>query len=97
MRYQRELPADASAEMVGQAEEHVRAHLSAVASADDDPETNADDVVVTVQRGEGAVLVVGELDAEPIAPYLRDDFDPEEDVATNPLTVPSIADEEGGR
>jgi len=38
------------------------------------------------------VLITGTLDREPIAAYLRDDFDPEADVAANPLSVPSIED-----
>ncbi|SDG94826.1 hypothetical protein [Klenkia brasiliensis] len=78
MRYVRDVPADDESAL--QAErEHVVAHLSAVAAADDDPETNADDVRVWVQRHpeDPALLrVVGELDADPDAPYLRDDFDP---------------------
>jgi hypothetical protein len=58
---------------------HAIAHLSAVASADDDPETNADDVRVTVgdhPEREDLLRITGELDAEPDAPYLKDDYDP---------------------
>lgn len=59
--------------------EHVRAHLSAVADADDDPDTNANDVVIELQshpEDAGMVRIVGTLDAEPVAPYLDPDFDP---------------------
>lgn len=95
MRYTRELPGDASPEALADAEAHVRAHLSAVASEDDDPETNADDVTVHVERQGGTIMVVGELDAEPVAPYLAADFDPERDVQDNPLTVASITEGAG--
>lgn len=72
---------------------HVRAHLSSVASVDDDPEAFAEAVdIVAVAQGEGGVLITGTLDREPVADYLRDDFDPEQDVANNPLSVPSIED-----
>lgn len=96
MEYTQDLPADPSPEDLARAEEHVRAHLSAVASADDDPETNADDVRVRLEPHEGGVRVIGTLEAEPVAPYLLPDFDPEEDVRANPLTVPSINDLTGG-
>lgn len=58
---------------------HVRAHLSAVADADDDPETNADDVVIAVQdHPDDPTMkrIVGTLEAEPVAPYLDPDYDP---------------------
>lgn len=58
---------------------HVIAHLSAVAAEDDDPETNADDVQVWVighPDNPGLLRIVGELDAEPNADYLRPDYDP---------------------
>ncbi|MFC6090885.1 hypothetical protein [Saccharothrix lopnurensis] len=75
MRYTRDLPEDSSEDAITAAVEHVRAHLSAVAAADDDPETNADDVRVRVERQQGRIWVLGELDAEPDAPYLAADFD----------------------
>jgi hypothetical protein len=72
---------------------HVRAHLSSVAAEDDDPRRYAEDVdIVAAVDGDG-VLVTGTLDREPVAAYLRPDFDPEADVAANPLSVPSIEDE----
>lgn len=54
-------------------EAHVRAHLSAIADADDDPETNADDVVVSVVELVDGFYVHGSLNAEPQADYLRGD------------------------
>lgn len=78
--YSRTLPEDASEEQIEEAEHHVRAHLSAVADTDDDPATRAEDVVVRVERQEGRVLVIGELDAEPDAPYLKPGFDAFADV-----------------
>lgn len=78
MRYVRDVPIND-----GQALEleraHVIAHLSAVASADDDPETNANDVQVWTERHPDdpkQLRIVGELDAEADAPYLKPDFDP---------------------
>ena len=78
MRYVRDVPrGDAAALEAERA--HVIAHLSAVADADDDPETNADDVRidVTAHPDDPAQLrIVGELDAEPNAPYLHPGHDP---------------------
>lgn len=73
--YARELPPDADDDLIARTEAHVRAELSARADADDDPETNADDVEVTVERLADKVRVVGTLDAEPNAPYLQPGFD----------------------
>lgn len=93
--YTRDLPQDAARDLVDETIAHVRAHLSAVADADDDPETNADDVRVRVEHRDGRIWVAGELDAEPVAPYLGREFDPEQDVRDNPLSVPSIQDDGG--
>lgn len=71
-------------------EAHVRAHLSSVAAADDSPATHADAVRIARADADDGVLVTGELDAEPDAPYLRPGFTAEEDVAANPLPVESI-------
>lgn len=73
--YARELPPDASTELIASTEEHVRAEMSARAAGDDDPETNADDVEVNVERLADKIRVVGTLDAEPDAPYLQPGFD----------------------
>lgn len=88
MRYSRWSPPATVAEV----ESHVRAHLSSVATPDDDPMRLAGNVVITRVRQDGGVLVIGELDAEPVADYLRDDWTPEQDIANNPLSVPSIQD-----
>lgn len=80
MDYTRDLPEDSSQEVIDQVVEHVRAELSARADADDDPTTRAEDVQVRVERQDGRIRVIGELDAEPDAPYLREDFDAFADV-----------------
>ena len=72
---------------------HVRAHLSSIASPEDNPDAFADQVAIVLEDVDGGVLVHGELDAEPAADYLRDDWTPEQDVAANPLRVLSIEDE----
>ena len=59
--------------------EHVTAHLSAIAAEDDDPETNADDVVIDFgphPDDSNMTRIVGRLDAEPNAPYLQPGYDP---------------------
>lgn len=81
MKYSRHLPEDATQDMVDETIAHVRAHLSAVAASDDDPETNADDVTVRTEHHNGRIEIIGELDAEPDAPYLKDDFDPYQGVS----------------
>ena len=78
MRYVRDVPAG-NDEALEAERAHVVAHLSAVADADDDPETNSDDVRIWTERhpdDPGLLRIVGELDAAPDAPYLRPDFDP---------------------
>lgn len=61
-------------------QEHVRAHLSSIADADDDPTTNADDVSVTVYTlDDGHYYVYGSLDAEANAPYLKEGYDPDKE------------------
>lgn len=83
MRYARWSPS----EVVDDVEAHVRAHLSSVADPDDSPIAHADEVRISREDSDGGVLVTGELDAEPDAPYLRPGFTPEDDIAANPLTV----------
>lgn len=77
-------------EKAGDVAVHVRAHLSSVASADDDPDEYAAEVDVTAAADGDGVLITGTLDRDPVADYLRPDFDPEQDVTANPLSVPSI-------
>lgn len=89
LTYSRWTPPHALAEV----ESHVRAHLSSVATEDDDPVALSADVVITRTEQDDGILVTGELDAEPVADYLRDGWTPEQDIENNPLSVPSIEDE----
>ena len=78
MRYTRDAPRG-DHDAIAAERAHVIAHLSAVADADDDPDTRAEDVatwVVTHHSDPDLVVIVGELDAEPDAPYLKDGYDP---------------------
>lgn len=72
---------------------HVRAHLSSVASEDDSPDRYAAEVDISAVAHDRGILITGRLDREPVADYLRPDFDPEQDVEANPLTVPSIEED----
>jgi hypothetical protein len=92
MRYSRWSPFDQLPLVI----EHVRAHLSAVCSPDDDPDRYAGEVETDVAEQDGGMLVTGYIARGPAAAYLRDGFDPEADVDANPLTVPSIQGEGGG-
>lgn len=82
MRYRRDVRHDDLAAIVAEWE-HIVAHLSSIAAEDDDPETNADDVRVTigahVDGDPEMVSILGTLDAEPNAPYLREDYNPAAD------------------
>jgi hypothetical protein len=83
---------------------HVTEHLSSVADEDDNPNTHAGSVNISIEPavresdGMTGFIIQGYLDADPVAPYLREDFNPEDDIANNPLSVPSILDNktEGG-
>lgn len=86
LRYSRWSPPEA----VDEVEAHVRAHLSSVAHPDDNPADFAELVEITRQEQDGGVLIIGQLDADPIAPYLLQGFHPEDDVLANPLTVDPI-------
>ena len=77
-------------EVAGEVAAHVRAHLSAVATEDDDPDRYAGEVDIAVAVEGDGVRVTGSLDRDPVAAYLRPGFDPEQDVSANPLSVPSI-------
>jgi hypothetical protein len=80
LRYSRSIPRSAPPAVMSEVEDHVRAHLSAVADEGDDPGTHAAAVRISHQDdGPDDVLVLGELDAEPNAPYLRPGYDPEEE------------------
>ena len=78
IEHSRHLPPQHTPEQLAATEAHVRDHVAAIADADDDPATRAEDVVVLHRPADdGGLLVVGMLDAEPDAPYLRPGYDPE--------------------
>lgn len=89
LTYARWAPADAVPETI----DHVRAHLSSIATADDDPDRFADEVDIMLAKDGDGLRITGRLAREAVADYLRDDFDPEAEAAANPLSVPSIEDE----
>lgn len=83
MEYHRDVPRALGDEAIVAESAHVMAHLSAVADADDDPDTHAGDVLIDVidhPDDPSMVRIVGRLDAEPDAPYLKPDYDPWENV-----------------
>jgi hypothetical protein len=79
VRYSRDIPVNSPPDVVVATEEHVRAHLSSVATADDDPDTMADTVTVQYIRTGDTIRITGTLLAPPVAPYLRDGFNPKRD------------------
>jgi hypothetical protein len=79
LEYQRDIPADSSEEVVEATKQHVRDHLAAIADADDDPSTRADDVRVWTARhpdNPDLIRIEGALDAEVDVYYMKDDYDP---------------------
>jgi hypothetical protein len=68
---------------------HVRAHLTSVVRADDDPDGAAAVAVDVFDHPDDASMlsVIGEVDAEPDAPYLRVDYVPDETGADLPLAL----------
>lgn len=90
LTYSRWTPDEAEPDTVA----HVRAHLSAVASPDDNPDMYAAEVEISREDKDGGLLVTGSLDRVAVADYLRSDWTPEQDIAANPLTVRSILEEE---
>lgn len=80
VRYRRDVPRDDQAAIDAETE-HVRAHLSACCDPDDDENARADEVTITVTDhvdGDPALVsITGEIDTEPVAPYLADDYDPD--------------------
>ncbi|RSM73441.1 hypothetical protein DMH04_41250 [Kibdelosporangium aridum] len=88
--YQRKVPAGAGRDAFDVTVVHVVDHLSSIASPTDGGEFGPDVVITREDQDDGSILVVGQLDREADAPYLRADFDPEQDVADNPLSVQSI-------
>lgn len=94
MEYTRDLPEDATQDQVDGTLKHVRDHLASIADSDDDPTTRSEDVEVRVERVDGKIRITGYLDAEPDAPYLKEGYDPYEDVESELLT--HIRDDEVG-
>lgn len=82
MRYRRDVPVNDTAALVATAG-HIRAHLSAVADPDDNPKRFNSRVRMDVDSGadtgSGVIALVGELNAQPRAVYLTDDYDPDTD------------------
>jgi hypothetical protein len=79
IEYQRDIPADTPEDLIEREREHVRAHLAAIADADDDPTTLADAVRVWTARHPDdptMLRIEAALDAEPNAPYLDPAYDP---------------------
>jgi hypothetical protein len=91
--YSRLVAADVDADSFNATVKHVCEHLSSVASLTDSQTEHADQVLIFYEDHKDGTLIRGELGMQPKAPYLRDDFDPEQDVADNPLSVTSIAAE----
>lgn len=80
IEYPRDLPADHTREQRRVTEAHVRDHVASLAEPDDDPSRLRDRVRVEFRPQPGGGLsVVGLLDAELAAPYLRDDYDPDDE------------------
>lgn len=94
MKYTRDLPEDATPEDLDATKEHVRDHLASIADTDDDPTTHGEDVTVRTEHRDGRIWVIGELDAEADAPYLKDDYDPYAKVPRG-LLAQAVSDEVG--
>lgn len=74
-----DVPVDSSDEVIAAEQAALVAYLSAAADADDDPETNADDVQVYVTEHPDRpdlLRIKGFIDADMDAPYLKADYDP---------------------
>lgn len=83
MRYRQDVPRGADLTQVAR---DIVAHLAAAADPNDDPHGDArEDVVVNVYEhidgDPDMVTVIGEISAQPDAPYLRTDYDPAADHA----------------
>lgn len=76
MEYTRDLPQDATQDMIDGTLKHVRDHLASIADSDDDPATRSEDVEIRVEREAGKIRIIGYLDAEPVAPYLDPEYNP---------------------
>jgi hypothetical protein len=82
MRYRQDVPPGTDLHAVAR---HVVAHLAGAVHPHDDPTEFAEDVRVTVHQPgtvhDTMIAVVGEIDGEPDAPYLRPDYSPDTDHA----------------
>lgn len=86
MEYSRFVALDAIDTGLAETIEHVRAHLSEIATADDNPNTLADEVLLEFRYigkkklADRGILVTGVLkDSQPVAAYFAPSFDPDED------------------
>lgn len=59
--------------------DHVRGHLSSCVDERDDEDACAGEVEIRYEISDSGTLVVGSIDADPVADYLSGDFDPESD------------------
>jgi hypothetical protein len=82
LQYTRDIPADATFEDKEKTVQHVRNHVAAVADPYDDPGPHKEEVDVNLHlSADGSILhVLGDLDAEPDAPYLKEGFNPFEGI-----------------
>ncbi len=79
MIHTRDLSAGYTAEQLTATREHVRDHLAAVADPDDNPAAYLESVeIVEEELPYGGLRIIGRLEAEPNAPYLQSDYDPDE-------------------
>lgn len=84
--YSRKVPEDIDEENLDRTIEHVRDTIRSMVSPDDDPNDESIEVRITTESAEGKIKILGECDQEPVADYLRPDFDPDEDAYDkNPL------------
>lgn len=78
--YSRFVGSDGSPDALFETGAHVRAHLSMIATRDDNADTRAEDVQLTYRPQDGGTLIVGYLpDAAPTAPYLDAGYNPDTD------------------
>jgi hypothetical protein len=74
--YSRLVPADADRYVVDATVQHIIEHVLSVADPNDDPTAHGGEVLVERREQDDGVLLVGSLDAEPQADYLRPGYDP---------------------
>jgi hypothetical protein len=83
MRYRQDVPADLGPEAMSTVMTHIAEHLAGAVAPDDDPQHGRHEIQLSVTPhpdfAADVLCVVGEIDGEPDAPYLRPDFDPTAD------------------